>query len=92
MCTSVRDVFRWTVHHEFEDGMVDLGKCQQKPADSRWTVDGIHQLLLFIGTARTGNGAKHRAFQHKLDKAIAERERKKAFGSSRDAPQLRRPR
>ena len=40
--------------------LADLGQVKQKPAKLRWWKPGIHQLLLYVGTARQGRGARTR--------------------------------
>ena len=41
---------------EDEDDLADLGRVKQKPADLRWWVRGVHQVILWVGTARRGKG------------------------------------
>ena len=41
----------------FLEGCVALGKVKQKNADLHWWVPGVHQLVLWMGTARTGKGS-----------------------------------
>ena len=38
-------------------GCVHLGKVKQKAVDLRWWVKGVHQIVLWVGTARQGKGA-----------------------------------
>ena len=44
---------------------VNLGRCKQKGIDPEWWEDGVHQLLMWIGTARQGQGAKRKRMQLK---------------------------
>ena len=37
--------------------LMDLGKIKQKTTDTRWWIRGVHQVLIWVGTARHGKGA-----------------------------------
>ena len=39
-------------------GMNDLGRCSQKATNMEWWIQGVHQLMLHLGTARSGAKAK----------------------------------
>ena len=56
------------------EGCVHLGKVKQKPVDPRRWVKGVHQIVLWVGTARQGKGAsKGRAQGKGAGAAVAER-------------------
>ena len=40
------------------EGCVNLGKAKQKAADLKWWIAGLHQIVLWIGTARGGAGER----------------------------------
>ena len=51
-----------------------LGKVKQKPVDLRWWVKGVHQIVLWVGTARQGKGASKGSAKGKgAGAAVAER-------------------
>ena len=47
-------------NNDIRADLPDLGPVKQKPADLRWWKPNIHQLLLYVGTARPGQGARQR--------------------------------
>ena len=56
------------------EGCVHLGKVKQKPVDLRWWVKGVHQIVLWVGTARQGKGASKGSAKGKgAGAAVAER-------------------
>ena len=56
------------------EGCVHLGKVKQKPVDFRWWVKGVHQIVLWVGTARQGKGASKGSAKGKgAGAAVAER-------------------
>ena len=56
------------------EGCVHLGKVKQKRVDLRWWKQGVHQIVLWVGTARQGKGAsKARAQGKGAGAAVAER-------------------
>ena len=56
------------------EGCVHLGKVKQKPVDPRWWVKGVHQIVLWVGTARQGKGASKGSAKGKgAGAAVAER-------------------
>ena len=56
------------------EGCVHLGKVKQKPVDLRWWVKGVHQIVLWVGTARQGKGASKGSGKGKgAGAAVAER-------------------
>ena len=81
LCGALKDAPTWPPEPQSRSrgfANFDLGKCQQKPADLRWWVPGIHQLLLFLGTSREGKGAARARFANAVDKAIQKREQQAA--------------
>ena len=56
------------------EGCVHLGKVKQKRVDLRWWVQGVHQIVLWVGTARQGKGASKGSGKGKgAGAAVAER-------------------
>ena len=56
------------------EGCVHLGKVKQKPVDPRRWVKGVHQIVLWVGTARQGKGASKGSAKGKgAGAAVAER-------------------
>ena len=56
------------------EGCVHLGKVKQKPVDLRWWYQGVHQIVLWVGTARQGKGASKGSGKGKgAGAAVAER-------------------
>ena len=56
------------------EGCVHLGKVKQKAVDPRWWVKGVHQIVLWMGTARQGKGASKGSAKGKgAGAAVAER-------------------
>ena len=56
------------------EGCVHLGKVKQKPVDFRWWKKGVHQIVLWVGTARQGKGASKGSAKGKgAGAAVAER-------------------
>ena len=49
-----------------EEGLVDLGKVKQQPADMNRWVPGVHQVIVRVGTARTGFVAQKRKRQQRM--------------------------
>ena len=56
------------------EGCVHLGKVKQKRVDLRWWKQGVHQIVLWVGTARQGKGASKGSGKGKgAGAAVAER-------------------
>ena len=56
-----RDIPTWTADPDsFNESLPPLGDVKQKVALLDWWRPGIHQLLLYVGTAREGQGARER--------------------------------
>ena len=45
------------------DQLPDLGRLTQKPTKMDWWIPCVHQLMFYLGTARTGEGAKKKRQQ-----------------------------
>ena len=63
---SLTDMPMWEGDQTLSSGeakLLDLGRCSQKATHMSWWTQGVHQLLLHIGTARTG--AQCRAMKSK---------------------------
>ncbi len=37
---------------------MNIGKVKQKAADMRWWIKGVHQIVLWVGTARGGKASR----------------------------------
>ena len=44
-------------------GMNDLGRCSQKATNMEWWIQGVHQLMFHLGTARSGAQARATHYQ-----------------------------
>ena len=56
------------------EGCVHLGKVKQKRVDLHWWKQGVHQIVLWVGTARQGKGASKGSGKGKgAGAAVAER-------------------
>ena len=56
------------------EGCVHLGKVKQKAVDLRWWKRGVHQIVVWMGTARQGKGSRKGSGKGKgAGAAVAER-------------------
>jgi hypothetical protein len=61
---DLEDLPKWeTDTATFNQALPHLGNVRQKPMDTKWEKPWIHQLLLYVGTARQGKAARRRHFQ-----------------------------
>ena len=66
LCATLPNIPSWDDTKGVRSGghqMLDLGNVKQKPTDMEWWVERVHQLMLFVGTARSGMGAKRRRYK-----------------------------
>ena len=59
---SLRDIPSWEEDQGLRSGgyqLLDLGNVKQKTTNMGWWVPRVHQLMVYVGTSRTGMGAKN---------------------------------
>ena len=58
---SLRDIPSWEEDQGLRSGgdqLLDLGNVKQKTTNMGWWIPRVHQLMVYVGTSRTGMGAK----------------------------------
>ena len=61
LVSSLRDIPSWEEDQGLRSGgdqLLDLGKVKQKTTNMGWWVPRVHQLMVYVGTSRTGMGAR----------------------------------
>ena len=51
---------------DYPKHFANLGPCKQKPYADKWHVDGLHQVMVFCGTARSSHNSSARRYQEGL--------------------------
>ena len=72
-CCALPDVPRWGLRDAIPrdairsggtEILADMGKIKQNVPDMKWWVTGVHQILLWVGTARQGKRANANAWRN----------------------------